>query len=72
VERDALVEESIIFDDVTLEPNTRIRRAIIDKETRIQVGASLGYDLEADTRRGCTVSDTGIVVVPKGMDIAAV
>ena len=72
VERDALVEESIIFDDVTIEPNARIRRAIIDKETRIQVGASLGYDLEADTRRGCTVSDTGIVVVPKGMDIAAV
>jgi glucose-1-phosphate adenylyltransferase len=72
VERDALVEESIIFDDVTIEPNVRIRRAIIDKETRIQAGASLGYDREADTRRGCTVSDTGIVVVAKGMDIAAV
>jgi len=72
VERDALVEESIIFDDVTIEPNARIRRAIIDKETRIQAGASLGYDREADTRRGCTVSDTGIVVVPKGMSIAAV
>ena len=72
VERDALVEESIIFDDVTIEPNARIRRAIIDKEARIQAGASLGYDREADTRRGCTISDTGIVVVPKGMGIAAV
>jgi glucose-1-phosphate adenylyltransferase len=72
VERESLVEESIIFDDATIEPHARIRRAIIDKEARIQAGASLGYDLEADTRRGCTVSDTGIVVVPKGMDIAAV
>jgi len=72
VERDAVVEESIIFDDVTVEPNAKIRRAIIDKEARIQAGASLGYDPEADKRRGCAVSDTGIVVVPKGMDIATV
>jgi glucose-1-phosphate adenylyltransferase len=70
VERDALVEESIIFDDVNIEPRARIRRAIIDKETRIQADTSIGYDLEADERRGCTVSDTGIVVVPKGADIA--
>ncbi len=70
VERDALVEESIIFDDVNIEPRARIRRAIIDKETRIQADTSIGYDLEADKRRGCTVSDTGIVVVPKGADMA--
>jgi glucose-1-phosphate adenylyltransferase len=70
VERDALVEESIIFDDVNIEPRARIRRAIIDKETRIQADTSIGYDPEADKRRGCIVSDTGIVVVPKGADIA--
>lgn len=72
VEREALVEQSIIFDDVIVEPHARIRRAIIDKEARIQAGASLGYDLEADKRRGCTISDTSIVVVPKGSDIAPV
>ena len=69
VERNAVVEDSIVFDDVNIEPGARIRRAIIDKEVRIQSGASLGYDLEADKGRGCTISDTGIVVVPKGMDI---
>jgi len=69
VEIDALVEESIIFDDVTVEPHARIRRAIIDKEARIQTGASIGYDLAADKRRGCTISDRGIVVIPKRMDI---
>ena len=72
VERDALVERSIIFDDVIIEPYARIRRAIIDKEARIQAGASIGYDPEADKRRGCTISDTGIVVVPKRADIAPV
>jgi len=67
VERDALLERSIVFDDVSIEPGARVRRAIIDKESRIQAGASIGYDHEADKRRGCTISESGIVVVPKGM-----
>ncbi|MFC2021477.1 glucose-1-phosphate adenylyltransferase [Chloroflexota bacterium] len=67
VEKDALVEQSIIFDDVIIEPGARIRRAIIDKETIIGVGASIGYNPEEDMRRGCTISDNGIAVVPKGM-----
>jgi len=70
VERDAVVEQSVIFDDVIIEPGARIRRAIVDKESRIRAGALIGYDREADKRRGCTISDNGIVVVPKGTDIS--
>ncbi len=69
VERDALVEKSIIFDDVTIEPGVRIKRAIIDKGVKVQAGASVGYDVVSDSRRGCTISDTGVVVVPKGLNI---
>lgn len=69
VERDASVEDSILFDDVVIEPGARVRRAIIDKEARIQAGVSLGYDAEADMRRGCTISESGVVVVSKGTDI---
>ena len=69
VERDASVEESVIFDDVMIEPGARIKRAIIDKESRIRAGAAVGYDVEADKQRGCTVSEGGIVVVPKGADL---
>jgi glucose-1-phosphate adenylyltransferase len=69
VEKNALVEESIIFDDVVIEPDVKVRRAIIDKEARIQRGASIGYDAEADKRRGCTISDNGIAVIPRGMEI---
>jgi glucose-1-phosphate adenylyltransferase len=69
VERDALVEESIILNDVNIEPGARVRRAIIDKDVRVKSGVSLGYDLEADTRKGCIISDRGIVVVPGGMVI---
>jgi len=69
VERDALVEESIILNDVNIEPGARVRRAIIDKDVRVKSGVSIGYDLEADTRKGCIISDKGIVVVPGGMVI---
>ncbi len=69
VERDASVEQSVIFDDVVIEPGARVRRAIVDKESKIRAGASIGYDPESDRRRGCTISEKGIVVVPKKMVI---
>jgi glucose-1-phosphate adenylyltransferase len=69
VEKDAVIEDSIIHDDVIIEPRVRIRRAIIDKEAIIRAGVQVGYDLEADQRRGCTVSEKGIVVVPRGMEL---
>ncbi|MDD5703840.1 MAG: glucose-1-phosphate adenylyltransferase [Dehalococcoidales bacterium] len=69
VEKDALVEDSVIFDDVVIEPGVNIRHAIVDKEAVIRSGTYIGYDHEADRRRGCAVSEKGIVVVPRGMDI---
>ncbi len=62
-----MVEKSIIFDDVVIEPGANVKRAIVDKECRIHAGTSIGYDLEADAGKGCTISDKGIVVVPGGM-----
>jgi glucose-1-phosphate adenylyltransferase len=69
VEKDAVVEQSVIFDNVIIEPGARIRQAIVDKESRIRSGATVGYDREADKKRGCTISDNDIVVVPKMADI---
>jgi glucose-1-phosphate adenylyltransferase len=58
------VEESILMDDVQVGRHARVRRAIIDKGVQIPAGAEIGFDLEGDRRR-FTVSDEGIVVVPK-------
>ena len=69
VERDTLVEDSVIFDDVIIEPGAKIRRAIVDKEARIRTGVSVGYDTRVDKERGCTISNYGIIVVPRGMEI---
>ncbi len=69
VEKDALVEDSVIFNDVIIEPGVKIKRAIVDKEAIILAGAVIGYDSEADRRRGCTISRKGVVVVPSGMEV---
>jgi glucose-1-phosphate adenylyltransferase len=62
----AEVSESVLFDGVEVGRHARIRRAIIDKNVVVPPGTCIGFDLEADRRR-FTVSEGGIVVVPKGM-----
>jgi len=62
----ASVEESILFENVNIGRHCRIRKAIIDKHVDIPPGTSIGYDLEEDRRR-FHVTESGIVVIPKGM-----
>ncbi|MEO8380076.1 MAG: glucose-1-phosphate adenylyltransferase [Acidobacteriota bacterium] len=59
------VDESILMDGVEVGRHSKIRRTIIDKGVKIPPGTVIGYDLEADRAR-FTVTDTGVVVVPKG------
>lgn len=61
----SLVEDSILFENVTVGRHVKIRKAIIDKNVVIPDGSEIGYDLEADRRKGYTVTETGIVVVPR-------
>jgi len=69
VENGSFIEESIIFNDVVINPDVKIRRAIIDKDVVISAGSTLGYDIQSDVQKGCVVSDTGVVVVSKGMHL---
>ncbi len=71
VQRNAEVEESVIFDDVVIGSGARVKRAIIDKLAIIQPGASLGYNLKADVKKGCTLTEGGVVAVPKEAVIEA-
>lgn len=62
----ALVESCVLFDNVEVGRNSHIRRAIIDKDVVIPPGTRIGHDLEEDRARGFTVTENGVVVVPKG------
>jgi len=70
VEKDAYVEDSVIFDDVVIGAGARIKRAIIDKEANIQPGVHLGFNAADDERRGCIISKNSITVVPREMVIS--
>ena len=62
------IDESILMDGVDIGRHSKIRRTIIDKGVRIPPHTTIGYDLEQDRQR-FTVTDSGIVVVPKGAEI---
>ena len=61
----SLVEDSILFENVTIGRHAKVRKAIIDKNITIADGEEIGYDLEADRRKGYTITESGIVVVPR-------
>lgn len=62
----ALVENSIILNNTNIGRYCRIRNAIIDKNVTIPNDTEIGYDPEQDKARGFTVTNEGLVVVPKG------
>jgi glucose-1-phosphate adenylyltransferase len=65
VEAGAAVEDSILFDRVSVGPGAEVRRAILDKGVRVLPGARVGVDPGEDRARGFTVSEGGITCVAK-------
>jgi glucose-1-phosphate adenylyltransferase len=62
LEHAALVEDSILFDGVTVGAGAKLRRCIVDKKVHIPEGETIGYDLERDRQR-FVVTENGVVVV---------
>lgn len=62
---EAQVQDSILFNGVKVGDGAHLQRCIIDKGVEIPAGEQIGVDLESDKQR-FTVSDAGVVVVPKG------
>lgn len=65
----AEVTDSILLENVEIGRHSVVKRAIIDKNVSIPPGTKIGVDLDADRRR-FTVTDSGIVVIPKGAKVA--
>lgn len=58
----AVVEDSVLFDNCDIGRHAKVRRAILDKNVRIQEGAQVGYNLDED-RKKYYVTDSDIVVI---------
>jgi glucose-1-phosphate adenylyltransferase len=64
------VEDSILMNGVEIGRGAVVHRAILDKNVRIEPGAQIGVDPEADRQR-FAVSPGGVVVVGKGQTVPA-
>ncbi|MEO2005432.1 MAG: glucose-1-phosphate adenylyltransferase, partial [Candidatus Poribacteria bacterium] len=66
VEPGAVVEDSLLFNDVRVESGARVSRAIVDKLVRVPAGDAIGSSFPEGSSRFST-SESGIVVLPKAM-----
>jgi len=62
----AEVEDSILFSNVTVNQFAKIKNAIIDKNVKIPSRMRIGYDREQDLANHLTLTESGLVIVPKG------
>jgi glucose-1-phosphate adenylyltransferase len=66
IEEGAEIDDCIIMDYVRVCRGARLRRVIVDRHNVIEAGDTIGFDPEADERRGFTVSEEGVTVIPAG------
>lgn len=59
------VENCILFNNVNVGRYCKLKNVIVDKNVKIPPRTKIGYDLEKD-KKHFTVTEKGIVVVPKG------
>ena len=62
---EAVIHDSILFNGVQVGEGAHLDRCIIDKDVVIPPGERIGFEREKDAAR-FTISEKGIVVVPKG------
>jgi len=67
----AAVADSVILSGCDIGRDARLRRVLLDKNCKIEPGCVIGEDPVADRERFPFVTETGIVVMPKGTIVPA-
>ena len=65
IDDESQIEDSLLFEGVHVGKGAIIKHCIIDKYVHIPDGEEIGLDPQRDRQR-FTVSDNGVIVVPKG------
>ncbi|HSW59368.1 MAG TPA: glucose-1-phosphate adenylyltransferase [bacterium] len=60
------LKNCIILNDVNIGRYCELKNVIVDKHVTIPSDTKIGFDLKKDAQRGLTVTEEGIVVIPKG------
>ena len=67
----SVVEDSVILSGCNIGAGARLRRVLLDKNCSIEPGAVMGEDPEADAKRFPFITESGIIVLPKGTRVPA-
>jgi len=59
----AVIEESILGQDVEIGENARLKKVIVDAHNKIPAGSVIGYDLEEDRKKYHVDEESGVVVI---------
>lgn len=65
------IEDSVILSGCDMGANTKIRRVLFDKNCKVAPGTVMGFDPEEDRKRFPIVTESGIIVLPKGTNVPA-
>jgi glucose-1-phosphate adenylyltransferase len=65
----ASVDRSVLMDGVDVGRRAVVRNAILDKNVRVGDGVEIGVDKDEDRARGFAVSEAGVTVVGKGVEV---
>lgn len=60
------IEDSLVLSGCDIGEGSRLRKVLLDKNCTIEAGTQIGWDTEADRARFPFVSESGIVILPKG------
>jgi glucose-1-phosphate adenylyltransferase len=71
VHAEAVVRDSVILSGCDIGRGARLRRVLLDKNCKVEPGCVIGEDPAADAARFPFVTESGIVVVPKGTLVPA-
>lgn len=69
IDKWAKVTESVLMDNVTVGRGAVVHRAILDKHVSVPDGVEIGVNHDHDRARGFSVSEGGVVVVGKDVQI---
>jgi glucose-1-phosphate adenylyltransferase len=61
------IEESVLLPEVEVGRHCKLRKCIIDRGCQIPPGTEIGFDHEADRKRGLRVTDGGVTLVTRSM-----
>ena len=69
VDPGAVLEGTVLLENVFVGAGAHLKNVIIDKNVVIPPGVRIGFDEEHDRERGFEISDEGVVAVPKNLVI---